>query len=136
MDTTSTPATADLSELLVDAPSEPSALEPVATEPTSLVPVGGHDLDTLPPVVAPRRARVARQAKRVGVGVAGTTVLGAGVAMLALPGPGLVVIVAGLAILATEFAWAERRLDQAKAKAAAATEAARNASKRSRRRRG
>ncbi len=70
---------------------------------------------------------MARQAKRVGVGVAGTSVLGAGVAMLVLPGPGLVVIVAGLAILATEFAWAERRLDQAKAKVAAAADAARGA---------
>lgn len=41
----------------------------------------------LPPVAEPRRTRVARRAKRVGVGIAGTTVLGAGVAMLVLPGP-------------------------------------------------
>lgn len=89
----------------------------------------------LPPVVAPRRSRAAQHAKRVGVGVAGTSVLGAGVAMLVLPGPGLVVIVAGLAILATEFAWAERRLDQAKEKASAAADAARNAGRRRRRER-
>ena len=38
----------------------------------------------------------------------------AGLAMLVLPGPGLLVVVAGLAILGTEFAWARRRLDQAK----------------------
>ena len=43
--------------------------------------------------------------------VLGFVVLGAGVAMLALPGPGLIVIILGLAILATEFAWAERALD-------------------------
>ena len=89
----------------------------------------------LPPVAEPRRTRVARRAKRVGVGIAGSTVLGAGVAMLVLPGPGLVVIVAGLAIRATEFAWAEHRLHQARAKAAAAAEAARSAGRRSRRRR-
>jgi hypothetical protein len=46
------------------------------------------------------------------VAALGFTVLGAGIAMLALPGPGVIVIVVGLAILATEFAWAERALDK------------------------
>jgi len=46
------------------------------------------------------------------VAALGFVVLGAGVAMLALPGPGVVVIIVGLAILATEFAWAERALDK------------------------
>ena len=32
--------------------------------------------------------------------------------MLALPGPGVLVIILGLVILATEFAWAERMLDR------------------------
>jgi uncharacterized protein (TIGR02611 family) len=59
-------------------------------------------------------------AKRIAVFVAGSVVLLAGVAMIVLPGPGLLVIIAGLAILATEFAWAERALDQAKARAAQA----------------
>ena len=40
--------------------------------------------------------------------VAGVAVLLAGPAMLALPGPGVLVIILGLVILATEFAWAER----------------------------
>ena len=35
--------------------------------------------------------------------------------MLVLPGPGMVVIIAGLAILATEYVWAERMLAAAKA---------------------
>ena len=56
-------------------------------------------------------------AKRIAVFVAGMVVLIAGVAMIVLPGPGLLVIIAGLAILATEFAWAERALDSAKARA-------------------
>lgn len=45
--------------------------------------------------------------------VAGFTVLFAGLAMLVLPGPGLLVIAIGLAILALEFAWAERMLERA-----------------------
>ena len=34
--------------------------------------------------------------------------------MLVLPGPGILVIIAGLAILATEYVWAERLLRMAK----------------------
>jgi uncharacterized protein (TIGR02611 family) len=47
---------------------------------------------------------------RVGVTVAGPLVVLAGVAMLVLPGPGLVVIAAGLALLALEYRWARRAL--------------------------
>jgi hypothetical protein len=48
-------------------------------------------------------------------------VVSAGVAMLVLPGPGILVIIAGLAILAKEFTWAERTLDKAKEQASKAT---------------
>ncbi len=65
-------------------------------------------------------AWVGRNAKRMLVAALGFTVLGAGVALLALPGPGLVVIIVGLAILATEFAWAERALDKTLGKASQA----------------
>lgn len=51
-----------------------------------------------------------RAAWRVIVLVVGGTVLLVGVAMLVLPGPGLIVAPAGLAILATEFLWARRLL--------------------------
>ena len=44
------------------------------------------------------------------VGVVGTTVLALGVLMIILPGPAIVVIPLGLAILAAEFAWARRWL--------------------------
>ena len=54
------------------------------------------------------------------VAALGFTVLGAGVAMLALPGPGIIVIIVGLAILATEFAWAERALDKTMGRATSA----------------
>lgn len=49
-------------------------------------------------------------ARRIVVGVVGTTVVLLGVALLILPGPALIVIPAGLAILALEFAWARRWL--------------------------
>jgi uncharacterized protein (TIGR02611 family) len=44
---------------------------------------------------------------------AGIVVTLAGIAMLALPGPAFVVIPIGLAMLAMEFAWAERALEKA-----------------------
>lgn len=54
------------------------------------------------------------QAKRVVVIVIGFTVLAAGIAMIVLPGPAVVVIPIGLAILATEFIWARKLLDSVK----------------------
>jgi tellurite resistance protein TerC len=48
--------------------------------------------------------------KRVIVSVVGATVLLIGVALLILPGPAFIVIPVGLAILATEYAWARRWL--------------------------
>lgn len=54
------------------------------------------------------------QARKIIVLVVGVTVLLLGVAMLVLPGPGWVTIFIGLAILATEFAWAKWMLKHAK----------------------
>ncbi len=48
--------------------------------------------------------------KRVIVSVIGATVLLIGIALLILPGPAFIVIPVGLAILATEYAWARRWL--------------------------
>ena len=55
-----------------------------------------------------------KQARRVVIFVIGSTVVLIGVAMIVLPGPAIVVIPLGLAILATEFIWARRWLDSAK----------------------
>jgi tellurite resistance protein TerC len=46
------------------------------------------------------------------VSVIGATVLLIGVALLVLPGPAFIVIPVGLAILATEYAWARRWLEE------------------------
>lgn len=69
-----------------------------------------------------RRERTAEQAQRsivvrMAVIALGTLVTVAGLAMLIFPGPGIVVIIAGLGILATEVAWAERLLAYAKKRA-------------------
>ena len=47
------------------------------------------------------------------VTVVGAALLAAGLVMMVTPGPGLVGLVAGLAVLATEWAWAERWLQVA-----------------------
>jgi uncharacterized protein (TIGR02611 family) len=63
---------------------------------------------------------IARNAKRLMVFILGVAVATAGIAMLVLPGPGVIVIILGLVILATEFAWAERVLDRTTSTAAGA----------------
>ena len=49
------------------------------------------------------------------VAIIGGTVLLIGVALIILPGPAFIVIPIGLAILASEFAWARRAIARAKA---------------------
>lgn len=57
--------------------------------------------------------RASRGLWRVFVGIAGVGVTAAGAAMLVLPGPGVLVILLGLAILSTEFRWARHLLNRA-----------------------
>jgi len=52
--------------------------------------------------------------RRVIVSVIGATVLLIGIALLVLPGTAFIVIPVGLAILATEYAWARRSLKKAR----------------------
>ena len=67
---------------------------------------------------------IVRQAYRLIVLVVGITVVAAGLAMFVLPGPGILVLLAGLAILATEFVWARLLLQRAKKYAEKAKEKA------------
>ncbi len=55
-----------------------------------------------------------KKAKRLIAAVIGGAVLAVGLAMVVLPGPAIVVIPVGLAILATEFAWARHWLRKAR----------------------
>lgn len=59
-----------------------------------------------------RRAliRTYKGARRAAIAIVGGTVLLLGIAMIALPGPALLVIPLGLGILGLEFAWAHRWL--------------------------
>jgi len=65
------------------------------------------------------------QAKRVLKIVIGFTVLAAGAAMLLLPGPGIVTMAIGLAILSAEFVWARRWLERIKRHAGTARDVVR-----------
>jgi tellurite resistance protein TerC len=60
-------------------------------------------LDDVPPLV-----------RRVIVAVIGGTILILGIVMIVLPGPAVIVIPLGLAVLATEFIWARRWADKAR----------------------
>jgi len=59
-----------------------------------------------------------RQVRRLAILVCGLTVALVGLIMFVTPGPGLVVLPLGLAILAIEFVWARRLLHQVRDRAA------------------
>lgn len=75
-----------------------------------------------------------RSTKRIVVFAVGVSLIALGVVMLVVPGPGLLVIVVGLAVLATEFVWAEVMLDKAKERAKQAGGAAKQGLSKFRRR--
>lgn len=62
--------------------------------------------------------------KKSAVTILGAALLVVGLAMMVLPGPGILVIVAGLAVLATEYVWARSLLDKARTQAEKVQEAA------------
>lgn len=51
-----------------------------------------------------------KAARRIAIAIVGATVVLLGIVMIVTPGPALIVIPVGLAILAIEFAWARRWL--------------------------
>lgn len=55
--------------------------------------------------------------KRVGLEVLGWLLVLGGIAALILPGPGLLMIVGGLALLSQQYEWAQRRLEPVKRRA-------------------
>ncbi len=60
-------------------------------------------------------------AKRIAIGIVGGSVLAMGIVMMVTPGPGIPAILAGLGILAIEFAWARIWLRKIKTKAESVT---------------
>src|ERR1700712_5293850 len=65
-----------------------------------------------------RSTRAGRMVWRVVVTVAGVVVIVGGIVLLAIPGPGWLVIFAGLGLLATEYTWARQLLRWARARVA------------------
>lgn len=63
----------------------------------------------------------------LGVATVGGTLIVVGAILLVLPGPGLVLIALGVAVLATEFAWAETILNRMKRTGSAAADTAKRA---------
>jgi uncharacterized protein (TIGR02611 family) len=61
-----------------------------------------------------RASPAGRIAWRVGVSVAGVAIIVVGIVLLPLPGPGWLIIFAGLGLLATEYEWAARLLRYAR----------------------
>ncbi len=59
---------------------------------------------------------VAGPAYRITVGIVGALVVLLGLVLVPFPGPGWLIVIIGLLILASEFAWAQRLLDFVKAK--------------------
>ena len=60
--------------------------------------------------------RLKKSWRKIAIAAIGFPVIAAGIALLVLPGPGLLVIAAGLAILSLEFEWADRHLKKARKK--------------------
>lgn len=75
-------------------------------------------------------AFIGRSAKRVAVAVVGGVLVGVGLVLMVLPGPGLLVIALGFAVLATEFAWARRALETGKRHTERAVRTAKGAARR------
>lgn len=68
------------------------------------------------------RPAMTRHARRATVAVVGGSTVAAGVLLLALPGPGTLVIIAGLSILGREFPRARHAADKGKGMAKTAVE--------------
>lgn len=85
----------------VDAPEHVSTEAP---EPERKTPWSGLHarLDRV------RRTRSGRLTLKVVIGFVGFAVMGLGFVLIPFPGPGWAIVLAGLAILALEFAWAHR----------------------------
>lgn len=64
-----------------------------------------------------RRTITYKWARRIVVALIGGSIVAVGIAMIALPGPAIVVIPLGLGVLGIEFAWARHWLRKLKATA-------------------
>jgi hypothetical protein len=75
---------------------------------------------------------IARSGKRIAITIGGFALIlvGAVLSVPGVPGPGFLLIIGGLAVLGTEYAWARRTLDRARERARRATQLVRRKSRR------
>lgn len=69
-----------------------------------------------------KRTKAGQLIWRIFIGVLGGTVTVLGAIALVAPGPGVLILLAGLGILASEFAWASRAMNKTKSMAQAAAD--------------
>ena len=72
---------------------------------------------------------IGRSSKRIAVTAVGAALVAGGLAMLVLPGPGILVVALGFAVLGTEYAWAAAALERTKRSAERAGRMAKGAVK-------
>jgi hypothetical protein len=72
-----------------------------------------------------RTGRIRRHGRRLAISVAGAAVVLAGVAMLVLPGPGVLTLALGFGLLGKEYTWAARTYERIQARIATAGRALR-----------
>lgn len=65
---------------------------------------------------------VTKNAYRVTVGIVGALVVALGLLLVPFPGPGWLIVIIGLLILASEFTWAQRLLDVVRSRVRAWTD--------------
>jgi hypothetical protein len=113
----------DRREIWGDDPEEREA-EAVVTEALgdARIQRRWHDYPGIVPFKLVARL-IGRNARRVAVTIAGFTVVIVGLILVPLPGPGWLIVFAGLAILATEYVWAQKLLNFAKSKVGQAKDA-------------
>ncbi len=88
------------------------------------------------PEAGPRHRAHVRLLRKIAVAAAGSALIVAGVAMLVLPGPGVVAMLAGLGLLGTEFPTARRLSTRLNTHAKSAWHKARAGASQVRRRKG
>lgn len=71
-----------------------------------------------------KRTKAGQLIWRIFIGVLGGTITVLGAIALVAPGPGVLILLAGLGILASEFAWASRAMNKTKTMAQTAADKA------------
>ena len=127
-----TPYSQDRHALVPCRPCRPSAVTtaPRRADTPPSAPLPSVLSPSVPSAQSPSPSRLVRVARRLTVAVVGMLAVLAGVAMLVLPGPGLVTIALGFGILGREYTWAARVSASVRARIVTTTDSVREAVRR------